>query len=399
MANPLLLRDGSAAPFERTRTHMKSFFDEVSTFSVFTEEEETSTQTVRAERTMIELEDPEPTQPPDEPDDELEIEITLPPDSIPRPRATGGSAIEERYEIDRPLGEGAFGRVFAARDTKLGRKVALKLLHREYMENPEIRQRFLQEAHAAACIEHPGIVTMFDVGDDSAPYIAMELLAGNSLLERITKHGAFASEAVREIGRQAASALDAAHRHGVLHRDLKPENIFLVPDPAAVGGERVKVLDFGLAKPTQTASVKTRAATVFGTPLYMAPEQFTPIPNTDPRSDIYALGCVLFQLVTGRTPYQGSLREVVTQHRDAAIPSLRELVPNASEELDLVIQKMLAKDRNARFQSMAEVERALQPFATKRAAAREPAAAAGRGVLEIATAIALVIGVSLIALF
>jgi serine/threonine-protein kinase len=381
----------------------KSFLDEVSTFSSaqFDDEEATYLQTQRADRTMIELEDPEPTMPPEEPKPR--------PTVVELVSARTGSALD-RYEIDRLLGEGAFGRVFAARDKKLGRKVALKLLHKEYMQNPEIRQRFLQEAHAAACIQHPGIVTMFDVGDESLPYISMELLAGYSLLERLDKHGLFASDTVREIGRQAASALDAAHRHGVLHRDLKPENIFVVPDPAAVGGERVKVLDFGLAKPTQTASVKTRAATVFGTPLYMGPEQFTPAPNTDPRSDIYALGCVLFQLATGRPPYKGSLREVVTAHRESPVPSLREFVPDACEHLDRVIQKMLAKDLAVRFQTMAGVELALRALAPATAPtpvpaskpAPEPASASGGTapkVLQVVTAVAVAIAAAALLAF
>jgi serine/threonine protein kinase len=306
---------------------MRSFYDEAPTDDF---EPPTHMQGMRPERTMIAIDDPEPTMPPDE--------------VVANPI--------ERYEIDRLLGEGSFGRVYAARDTKLGRKVALKLLHDEYLMHPEIRQRFLQEAHAAACIEHPGIVTMFDVGDAAAPYLAMELLAGQSLLERI-KHGPMSPTETRAIGRQVASALGAAHRQGVLHRDLKPENIFIVRDPAAVGGERVKVLDFGLAKPTHGASVKTRVATVFGTPIYMAPEQFTQTPNTDPRSDIYALGCVLYHLATGRPPYRGSLREVVTQHREAPVP----LVPDPA--LDAIVRRMLAKDPARRFQTMADVEYAL----------------------------------------
>jgi len=270
-----------------------------------------------------------------------------------------------RYQILRTLGEGAFGRVVAARDTKLGRTVALKLLHAEHAKNEEVRQRFLQEAHAAGCIGHPGIVTVFDVGEieiegTNTPFIAMELLGGESLQARIERTGPMSSARVQEIGAQVASALASAHRAGVIHRDLKPENLFVVPDRAAIGGERIKILDFGLAKPQLiAASVKTKAGSVFGTPAYMSPEQFVSTRDTDHRSDIYSFGCILFHLVAGRPPFEGAMFELLTAHRSAAPPSLRSIVPDASPQLDALIQRMLAKDPAARPRSMTEIDEAL----------------------------------------
>ena len=290
-------------------------------------------------------------------------EETIPPDPGPGAPSTQRGPESGRYELERRLGQGTFGCVYAARDTKLGRLVALKVLHAEHAANVDSRQRFLQEAGAAACIAHPGIVTVFDVGtldDADTPYIAMELLDGESLQARLARCGRMSSAKVRQVGSQIASAIDAAHRAGVLHRDLKPANLFIVPDPAAVDGERVKVLDFGLAKPTLTASVKTRAATVFGTPNYMSPEQFEAKPNVDPRSDIYALGCILYELGTGRIPFAGSLREVVTKHRSEPPPSMRELAPEICPELDALVRCMLAKDPKARPQTMAHVGQALR---------------------------------------
>ncbi len=354
-----------------------SFHDEVATHDLVAfEEVPTHCQQDRRDRTVVEIDDPEPTRPPDA------SRMT------PMPRYTPPPTPKriERYALERLLGSGAFGRVFAARDTKLGRAVAIKLLHPEHAAHHEIRQRFIQEAHVTACISHPGIVTVYDAGEfegsNHTAYIAMEMLTGESLYHRVTRGGRMPSDTVRELGRQIASTVEAAHRAGVIHRDLKPENIFLVPDPAATTGERVKVLDFGLAKPTMRASFKTRAATVFGTPAYMSPEQCESTGNLDHRSDIYSLGCILFHLVTGHAPFDGTMRELLTQHRTKPAPRLRSLVPGVSPELDELVAAMLAKDPAARPQTMADVERALaaKPVATAAPApAPEPVpASAGR---------------------
>ena len=309
--------------------------------------------------------------------------------AVKPPRAPDNAKPEsrQRYQVLRTLGEGAFGRVVVARDTKLGRAVALKLLHAEHAKNEEVRQRFVQEAHAAGCIGHPGIVSVFDVGEielegTSTPFIAMELLGGESLQTRIEHAGPMSLARVREIGMQIASALAAAHLAGVIHRDLKPENLFVVRDRAAIGGERIKVLDFGLAKPQLiAASIKTKAGSVFGTPAYMSPEQFVSTRDTDHRSDIYSFGCILFHLITGRPPFEGTMYELVKAHRSTPAPSLRSIVPGASSKLDALVQRMLAKDPAARPSSMTEIDEALcaleQPDPEPRAVP-VPAQARGR---------------------
>ena len=268
-----------------------------------------------------------------------------------------------KYELADKLGQGTFGLVFVARDLDLDRDVAIKILNPSHQANSDILHRFLQEARASARILHPGIVTVLDCGTvatgvgDSA-YIVLELLQGESVTSRLARSGKLAPATAIEIARQIASAIDAAHRADVLHRDLKPDNIYLVPDPAVPSGERVKVLDFGLAR--IGASKHTMMNTVFGTPRYMSPEQCRSASLIDQRSDIYSLGCVLFELVTGRPPFDGDLRTIIDGHQRGIPPRARMLTPEVSEALDDLIAQMLAKDPAARPQSMAQVQTALQ---------------------------------------
>jgi Protein kinase domain len=273
-----------------------------------------------------------------------------------------------RYELGEKLGQGAFGHVYVARDTNLDRAVALKFLNPEHTQNVELLSRFLQEARAAARICHPAIVTVFDFGTvadtgttaDGTTFIAMELLQGESVAERLGRCGRFAPKNAMEIVRQIASALEAAHRAGIIHRDLKPENLHFCPDPAATLGERIKILDFGLAKLKQLASVHTQAASIFGTPAYMSPEHWRGATQIDHRSDVYSLGCILFELLTGRPPFVGSIRDMVVQHQQSPVPSVRGINPDVTFELDGLLQRMLAKDPDRRPQSMSEVQRALE---------------------------------------
>jgi serine/threonine-protein kinase len=270
-----------------------------------------------------------------------------------------------KYLLGRKLGQGGFGVVYRARDGSLDREVALKFLHAEHTSTPQMLQRFLQEARSAAAIAHPGIVTVFECGhvDDAASpahrsaYIAMELLAGESLTDRLARSGRLPAEQAIEIGRQLASALEAAHRRGIVHRDLKPDNVFLVQDAAVHGGERVKVLDFGIAKLGRSPdSVQTQSMMVFGTPRYMSPEQCRSATHVDARSDIYTLGCILFELVTGRAPFAGQPGELIAQHLLVPAPPVGD-VPGPLAEL---IARMLAKDPEARPPSMAGVQRELE---------------------------------------
>ena len=275
-----------------------------------------------------------------------------------------------KYVIRRKLGQGGFGDVYAARDESLERDVALKFLKAEHTASPEIVRRFLQEARSAAKILHPGIVTVFECGQiagtssaiDGMAYIAMELLEGEPLVARLARSGRIAAADEMEIGRQLGSALEAAHRAGIVHRDLKPENVFLIRDSAVHGGERTKVLDFGIAKLAAAApsSVQTQASVVFGTPRYMSPEQCRSAAAVDHRSDIYALGCILFELLCGQPPFDGAAGELIAQHILIAPPSVHEFAPETPPELASLIAQLLQKEPASRPATMAVVQRTLE---------------------------------------
>ena len=278
---------------------------------------------------------------------------------VSRPRGRIG-----KYQLHARLARGAFGIVYAGYDPGLERRIAIKVLRSTHLANDDVVHRFLQEARATARISHPGIVTILDCGmvetaRGSTAFIAMELLSGECLTRRLMRAGRLPAAEACEIARQIASALDAAHRVDVLHRDLKPDNIFLVPDPAMPSGERLKVLDFGLAK-LGSAGGNTQIQIVLGTPRYMSPEQSRSAALADHRTDIYSLGCILFELVTGRTPFDGDARTQMDCHQRAASPRAAALVPELSPVLDQLITDMLAKDPRDRPQTMAAVQHALR---------------------------------------
>jgi serine/threonine-protein kinase len=311
-----------------------------------------------------------------EPDDEKTVvrALEMPPEALRPPRSARGStrtgATPRRvgkYELRDKIGRGAFGVVYTARDPSLERDVAIKVLRPTHLTNHGIVQRFLQEARATARVAHPGIVTIHDCGQIETnlgitAFIAMELLAGESLTLRLARCGRLEPEVACEIARQVASALDAAHHADVLHRDLKPDNIYLVPDPAMPSGERVKVLDFGLAKIGHEGH--TQLEKVFGTPRYMSPEQCRSAAQVDPRSDIYALGCILFELVTGRVPFDGDVRALIEAHQHELPPRAAQLVADVPAALDQLIAAMLAKEPAARPQTMTAIQGACAAIAT-----------------------------------
>jgi len=273
-----------------------------------------------------------------------------------------------RYEVGARIGKGGFGVVHLARDTELGRDIAIKFLKPEYLMRPQIVQRFLQEARAAAKIGHAGIVTVFECGHvdgtglrvDGTAFIAMELLRGESLADRLLNGGRMSAGKAIAIGRQLADALGAAHAASIIHRDLKPDNVFLVPDAAAVGGERVKVLDFGVAKLAEPADlgVDTHSQVLLGTPRYMSPEQSRSATKIDTRSDVYALGCMLFELVAGRAPFDGDAGDLIAKHQRDPAPDLRARAP-VPEPYAALVAQMLEKSPDARPQTMARVGAAL----------------------------------------
>jgi len=265
------------------------------------------------------------------------------------------------YRVLDKLGHGGMGVVYLGEHIVIGRKVAIKVLRPGLTGNPSRISRFFNEARAAAQIRHAGIVDILDFGthEDGTSYLVMEYLEGENLHDRLERVVSLPEETVRRLGRQIASALAAAHAHQIVHRDLKPDNLFLVSDGDVVGGERIKVLDFGVAKllaePIDGAVV-TRSGAILGSPGYMAPEQARGQSSVDERTDVYALGCVLFEMACGRPPFFAvTFAEALALHLLMPAPSPREHVPTISAHLDALIYQMLSKEPAGRPASMDEV--------------------------------------------
>ena len=250
-----------------------------------------------------------------------------------------------------------------AEHATLGRRAAIKVLHPGLSGRPDVVTRFFNEARAATRIADPGIVQIFDFGSDAAgcAYIVMELLEGETLDKRLTRLGALPVTDALRIMRQVATSVGAAHAHGIIHRDLKPENLFLVRDVEVAGGERAKLLDFGIAKLMDgQANLKTQTAAMLGTPMFMSPEQCRGAGQVDQRADIYSLGCVLFQLVTGRPPFDAEgVGEIIAMHLREPAPLASSVAAGIPSAVDELIARCLAKDPAARFSSGAELATAI----------------------------------------
>ena len=276
------------------------------------------------------------------------------------------------YRIGEQLGEGGVGAVYRAEHTQLGKKAAVKVLLEELSNNKDVVARFFNEARAATAIDHPGIVSVFDFGYavDHRAYIVMEFLEGETLGERRRRLGRLPVPEALTICRQVAGALGAAHARGIVHRDLKPDNIMLVRDPDVLGGQRAKVLDFGIAKLIEheersaddtLPAVKTKSGKIMGTPTYMAPEQCRGAGDVDHRADIYALGCVLYALICGRPPFLAEASgDLIAAHILSEPPAPRTVSPEIPEPVEEVLLRLMAKRPDDRYASMAEVVAALE---------------------------------------
>ncbi|MBA3394887.1 MAG: serine/threonine protein kinase [Deltaproteobacteria bacterium] len=274
-----------------------------------------------------------------------------------------------KYKILDQIGEGGMGIVYRAEHVVLGGPAAIKVLLPQFTRDAIVVDRFFHEAKATSAIRHVGIVQVFDYGRlaNEQAYIAMELLRGEELTGFIDRHGIVEPAVAAQIALQMLSALEAAHLIGVVHRDLKPDNIFLVRDASAPGGIRVKILDFGIAKligdPIGRGAprLKTKGGAILGTPAYMAPEQCRGGVEIDARADLYAVGCILFEMLTGRPPFiaEGG-GETMAMHIYEPPPRLRDRAPNLPLELDTVIAKMLAKAPDERTPSAAWALAALE---------------------------------------
>jgi serine/threonine protein kinase len=258
-----------------------------------------------------------------------------------------------RYRVLRLLGEGGMARVFAAEDTTVGRQVAIKALLPEYSNHASILERFMNEAKAMGRIQHPGVIDVFDVtmAPSGELCIIMELLTGQTLREQLWKAGPYAVHEALPLMLQLADTLAAAHAHRIVHRDLKPENIFVIADAL---GTRLKVLDFGIAKVMDAENVKTATTAQMGTATYMAPEQFRSAKLVDHRADIYAVGCLFFEMLTGKPPFGGrNLFEQMQAHLTQPTP-LDRLPPQLPPPVRQLIDRMLVKDRDQRLGSLQE---------------------------------------------
>jgi len=274
-----------------------------------------------------------------------------------------GATIDGRYEVLELLGEGGMGMVYRVRHAALGREFALKALRRDLARDEELSARFIQEAKATAAVRHPNVVAITDFGHlpDGVPYFVMELLVGETLAHVIKAGGPLPAGRAMRIVQQVAAGLGAAHRAGVVHRDLKPENVFLVGGvDGGVASDDVRVVDFGAAKIIGSSRV-TRQGIVFGTPHYMSPEQASGEP-VDHRADIYALGVIMYEMFTGRVPFEAdTYMGVLTQHMFVQPVPPSQIAPGAKElgALEEITLVCLAKKPEERFATMEAVSEAI----------------------------------------
>ncbi|HKA91651.1 MAG TPA: serine/threonine-protein kinase [Haliangiales bacterium] len=304
------------------------------------------------------------------------------------------------YRILREIGVGGMGTVYLGQHLAIGRLAAVKVLLPELSGNPDMVARMFNEARLAASLRHPGLVEVYDFGQlaDGRAYIVMEYLEGESLQAIVGRRGRLPIDLAVSLMRQTASALGAAHQKGIIHRDLKPENVFVVRDDEVAFGVRARILDFGVAKlvtEPRGGGLVTRTGSLLGTPVYMSPEQCRGAGALDWRTDIYSLGCVLFEAVTGRRLfYFEGVGEVIAAHMFAAVPRPSSIAAEIPTWLDDVILRMLAKRPDDRPQSMDEVAALLgqRPPALALAAATQAAPASpaitthGRTAGEVSTA-------------
>jgi serine/threonine protein kinase len=273
--------------------------------------------------------------------------------------ALTGRTLDQKYYLESELGVGGMGTVYRAGRLLIGDRVAVKILHPDQMADPQAVERFRREAQTAARLKHPNVVTVYDFGvsREGLNYQVMELVEGESLRSLVKRHGRLAETAAAEIVRQVCAALDEAHRQGIVHRDIKPENILVQTIP---GGLQVKLLDFGIAALRDVKAGRlTRAGSVVGTPYYMSPEHCLG-EELDGRSDIYSLGVVLFEMLTGVVPFNSpTTTAIVLKHVNDPPPPPRTLNPKISPAVESVVLRALEKRRNARPQTAGEMAREL----------------------------------------
>jgi serine/threonine-protein kinase len=273
-----------------------------------------------------------------------------------------------RYEIERELGKGAMGAVYLGKDPKISRTVAIKTmaLSQEFEEDEleEVKERFFREAETAGRLTHPNIVTIFDAGDEhDLAYIAMEFLKGDDLSKFVKKDSLLPLEQVLTLIQRSADGIDYAHKHNVVHRDIKPANIMWDPD-----SDTVKITDFGIARITDSS--KTKTGMVLGTPSYMSPEQLAGKKVTG-QSDIFSLGVMLFQMVTGKLPFTGdSMASLMYKIANEKHPSPESINPDVPRCVTVIINRAMEKDVTKRYQHgsdmVADISKCLKILAVEK---------------------------------
>jgi eukaryotic-like serine/threonine-protein kinase len=264
------------------------------------------------------------------------------------------------YRVTSKLGQGGMGAVYKAEHPVLGRPAAIKVLLAELSQRKDLIQRFFHEARTTAQLRHPTMVDVYDYGTtaDGRAYLVMDFLDGESLETRVRTRNTLPWQTALQITRQIALGVSVAHAEQIVHRDLKPDNIFLLPAIAGNPEERVKILDFGIAKLGRSSgeAAMTRAGMLIGTPLYMSPEQCRGAHEVDHRADIYSLGCIVFTMLAGRPPFLShAAGELIGLHQHAAPPTLASLGLKVPDTVEHLVAAMLAKAPESRVQSMAGV--------------------------------------------